>query len=404
MIEVQIERLGHQGDGIAPGPVFVTGCLPGELVPGEVEAGRMIAPRIVTPSVDRVRAPCIHAKSCGGCTLQHASDDFVAGFKKQVVETALEAQGLEASIKSIETSPSKSRRRATFSARRTKKGAIAGFHAKGSDALVDISDCQLLKPSLVDALEAAKALTICGGSRKGELKITVTDSLAGLDVSVEDVRIADRALQGELAAIANQFGLARLTWAGDLIAQMSPPIQRFGAAAVCPPPGAFLQATEHGENTLVSAVLETVSGADHVLDLFAGCGTFTLPIAKTSEVHAVESEPEMLSALDQGWRNTSGLKKVTTEARDLFRRPFLPDELKRFDAVVLDPPRAGAEAQIRELAKSDVTRVSMVSCNPISFARDARALVNAGFQMRNIVVVDQFRWSTHIEIAAKFDR
>jgi 23S rRNA (uracil1939-C5)-methyltransferase len=204
-----------------------------------------------------------------------------------------------------------------------------------------------------------------------------------------------------LAQIAYQSGVARLVWDDEVIAQEVPPTQSFGPASVCPPAGAFLQATKDGEAALLSSVQEIVGEADRIADLFAGCGTFALPLARTAEVHAVESEPDMLSALDQGWRMAKGLKKVTHEARDLFRRPLMPYELRKLDAVVIDPPRAGAEAQIAEIVKSDVPRLAYVSCNPVTFSRDAAILSEAGWTVDWVQVVDQFRWASHVELAAQ---
>ena len=182
----------------------------------------------------------------------------------------------------------------------------------------------------------------------------------------------------------------------------SPPLQRFGKALVPCPPGAFLQATRQGEAALLDAVRQIVGDAKQVVDLFAGCGTFALPLAEGAEVHAAEGSSQMTAALDAGWRRAEGLKRVTHEARDLFRRPLLPDELKRFDAAVIDPPRAGAEAQVAELAKARVPRIAFVSCNPVTFARDAKQLVQAGYHLQWVQVVDQFRWSSHVELVAAF--
>ncbi|MCC5983842.1 MAG: class I SAM-dependent RNA methyltransferase, partial [Rhodobacteraceae bacterium] len=196
--------------------------------------------------------------------------------------------------------------------------------------------------------------------------------------------------------------LARLAWEGEVIALAALPAQTFGRAQVVPPPGAFLQATEDGEATLLAAVRGAVGDAARVADLFAGCGTFTLPLAERAEVHAVEGDAAMLAALDAGWRRAAGLKRVRTETRDLFRRPLLADELACFDAVVIDPPRAGAAAQVAELARAQVPVIAAVSCNPVTFARDARVLVAAGYCLQTVQVVDQFRWSAHVELAARF--
>ena len=183
-----------------------------------------------------------------------------------------------------------------------------------------------------------------------------------------------------------------------------PPWQGMGRARVAPPPGAFLQATAEGEAALVAAVRGLVGDAARVADLFAGCGTFALPLAERAEVLAVEGEAAMLAALDAGWRKAEGLKRIRVEARDLFRRPLQPAELDRFDAVTIDPPRAGAEAQVRELAASRVPRIAMVSCNPATFARDAEILVAGGYKLGEVRPVDQFRWSGHVELAAAFRR
>ena len=198
--------------------------------------------------------------------------------------------------------------------------------------------------------------------------------------------------------------MSRLVWGDEIVAELEPPVQQMGRARVVPPPGAFLQATAHGEAALRDTVRAAVGDAARIVDLFAGCGTFTLPLAETAEVHAVEGEAAMLAALDRGWRGVPGLKRVTTEARDLFRRPLLADELARFDAAVIDPPRAGAQAQITELATSQIGVIAMVSCNPASFARDAKMLLNQGYEMGPITVVDQFRWSPHVELATRFTR
>ncbi|MDX1781657.1 MAG: class I SAM-dependent RNA methyltransferase [Thalassovita sp.] len=404
MEDIKITRLGHQGDGIAEGPVFAAMTLPGEVVRGTLEGNRLTDPRIVTPSPDRVAAPCRHYKSCGGCQLQHASDAFVADWKLDVVRQALAAQGLSAEFRPIVTSAPKTRRRASLSVRRTKKGAMAGFHARASDVIIQIPDCQLLHPDLMAAIPVAEKLATIGGSRKGELSVLVTLSETGLDIAVSGGKELDEPLRLALSAETETHKLARLAWDGEVIGQREPPVQRFGNALVSPPPGAFMQATPDGEAALLSAVREIVGNASQVADLFSGCGTFALPLAERAEVHAVEGEAEMVAALDLGWRRAEGLKKVSHEARDLFRRPLMPDELRKFDAVVIDPPRAGAEAQVKELTKSDVPTIAFVSCNPVTFARDARILTEKSYDLKWVQVVDQFRWSAHVELVACFWR
>ena len=396
-----IESLTHLGLGRASdGQSLLPRVLPGE----EVDVAQDGTVRIVTPSADRVAAPCRHFKSCGGCAMQHANDAFVARWKQDIVEKALSARGLSAEFRPIATSPAQSRRRAKLSGRRTKKGAMIGFHAKGSDALVEVPDCKLLSPTLMASFPALEALTLLACSRKGEIDLTVTETDQGPDVLVETDKDLTPQLRIELPVLANTFGLSRLEWNDEPVVTINPPVQDFGGTAVIPPPGAFLQATRHGEAALLAAVDEITTGAARIVDLFAGCGTFTLPLSKRAEVHAVEGEKAMLAALDRGWREGFQLRRVTTETRDLFRRPLEADELRRYDAAVIDPPRAGAEAQIATLAASDIKTIAMVSCNPVTFARDAQTLVGAGFVMVWVQVVDQFRWSPHTEVVAAFTR
>ncbi|WP_415922407.1 class I SAM-dependent RNA methyltransferase [Tateyamaria sp. SN6-1] len=402
MTEYTIERLGQRGDGIASGPVFVPLALPGEVVSGTRNGDMLDDVRIVTPTPDRVSPSCSHFRSCGGCQLQHASDDLVAGWKRGLVVDALRAQGVTTDVRDTLTSPDRSRIRATFSARRTKKGAMVGFHARRSDAIIPVPNCTLVHPSLKGGLPAAEALAVLGASRKGALSVTVTDSAAGLDVFVTGGKPLDGPLRVTLAEVAQQHGLARLTWDDEVVAMVHPPVQQMGTAQVVPPPGAFLQATRHGQDVLTDVVKSIVGDAARVTDLFAGCGTFALPLAAKAEVHAVEGDAAMIAALDRGWREAPNLKRITSETRDLFRRPLMPDELTKTDAVVIDPPRAGAAAQIAELAQARPPVIAHVSCNPATFARDAATLVTAGYSLDFVQPVDQFRWSTHVELVGAF--
>lgn len=404
-MNLTIERLGHLGDGIAQGPegvVFVPGMLPGEEVTGDLQGGQLLNPRIITPSASRVRPPCAHAKTCGGCLMQHAADPLVTDWKLGIVEGALAGQGLTTHFRPIITSPPRSRRRATLAARRTKSGVLLGFHARASDMLVAVPGCQLLHSDLIATFPAIEALVKIAGSRSTELAVTVTRSLEGADVVIKGGKPLDQHQQLDLARLTEAHGIARLTWEGETIALRTQPMQRFGRAMVAPPPGAFLQATAEGESALLQAVSLAVGPAKRIVDLFAGVGTFTLPLAERCEVHAVEAEAAMLQALDKGARGAEGLRRVTVETRDLYRRPLEPDEFKGIDAVVIDPPRAGAEAQTARLAASNVPIIAAVSCNPITFARDARVLVQAGYSLDWVQVIDQFRWSAHVELVARF--
>lgn len=404
MVELTIKRLGHHGDGIAASdtgtPIFVPLTLPGEVISGDISGDRIAAPSVITPSSDRVKAPCPHYKSCGGCSLMHASDAFVAQWKASVITTALQAHNLPTPLREIVTSSPKSRRRATLSGTRTKKGAMIGFHARKSDTIVPIRECFLLEPALLATIPTLEQITRLGATRSATISLSVTLTETGVDLLVTGAKDLDGPLRSALPQFRNTF--ARLTWGDEPVYTNEVPHLTLGTARVTPPPGAFLQATKDGEAALQAAVKEATEGAKIIADLFCGVGTFALPLATKTPVHAVEAAQDLLDALDHSTRHTTGLKPITTERRDLFRRPLLPDELKKFDAVVIDPPRAGAEAQIIEIAKAKVPVVAAISCNPVTFARDAAILTNAGYTLDWIQPIDQFRWSPHVELAARF--
>ncbi|MEL6999938.1 MAG: methyltransferase [Pseudomonadota bacterium] len=403
--QAEIETLGAQGDGVTADGVFVPRSLPGEIVRITPSGHRAVLSEIVQAAPDRITPACAHFGICGGCAVQHASDGLVAGWKQALVRRALAARGIEdVEIRPIATSPPRTRRRATFTARRTKKGALIGFHAASSDQIVPITACQVVDPTLLTLTSGLNELVVVGASRKGELRVTVTTSDAGLDVAVTGGKPVEGPLYGHLVAIAATSDLARLSWDGEPVVVRRPPWQPMGRARVVPPPGGFLQATAHGEATLVDCVREAVGDAKMVADLFCGSGTFALVLAEQAEVLAVEAEAAALEALDAGWRHANELKRVETEVRDLYHRPLLDRQFKGLEAVVIDPPRQGARSQIEQLAKSDVPRIAAVSCNPATFARDARILLDGGYGLDWVQPVDQFRWSPHIELAAQFTR
>ncbi len=404
-----IERLGHLGHGVTSGPdgtLFVAGVLPGEVVEGTPVGDRLEDVRIVTPSAGRIKPPCPHARACGGCQMQHASDSFVEGWKADIVRTALAAQGLPTGAVNsrVYTSPPRSRRRATLSVRKTKGGALAGFHQRGTDVIIPVPDCILLHPELVDLGPALQAIAQLGGSRSQALGITVTRSLTGPDVQVEGGKDLDPAQRMDLARLAEKFALARLTWGDETVALRAVPEQSFAGQRVQMPPAAFLQATEAGEAALQALVKKALGTQIRVADLFAGLGTFTFPTAAQAEVAAYEGDVAMVAALDKAARGATGLKRISAEKRDLFRRPLEPDEMRGLTGVVIDPPRAGAEAQAERLAAGPVPVIAMVSCNPASFARDVRILVAGGYVLDWVQVVDQFRWSHHVEVVARLFR
>ena len=396
-----IEGLTHLGLGkVDDGRTLLPRVLPGE----EIEVTQDGTVRIITPSPDRVTAPCRHFKTCGGCAMQHATDDFVADWKMDIVQRALSAQRIKTTFRNVLTSPPQSRRRAKIAGKRTKGGAMLGFHAKGTHNLVATPNCQLLTQGIMAAFPILEKLVVIAASRKAEIALTVTETAAGLDVYVDTEMTLTPELRQTLAVFAQENGIARLVWPTEPVVTMNPPEQFFGTTRVTPPAGAFLQATKHGEASLLAAVEEITAQANRIVDLFSGCGTFALPLSARAEIHAVEGDSNMVAALDRGWRGGRNLKRITSETRDLYRRALEPDELLKFDAAVIDPPRAGAEAQIATLAVSAINIIGMVSCNPVTFARDALSLEKAGFTLNWVQVVDQFRWSPHVEMVGNFTR
>jgi 23S rRNA (uracil1939-C5)-methyltransferase len=348
---------------------------------------------------------CRHFGICGGCATQDLAPAANRALKRDLVVSALARQGFaNASVEDVVEVPPHTRRRATFKAMKRGGETQIGFHAARSHEIVDMHECLVLTPRLFVLVAGLRTMMGALLRDTEQADIEVTDTDAGFDVALHWQRKPDTALNAELARWAAQLKLARVTGRNGILVELAAPTVRFGDAPVKLPPGAFLQPTREGEALLQSRVLAAVKGAKRVADLFAGCGTFALVLAKQARVHAVEREGAMLDALAAGARATQGLKPLTTEKRDLFKLPVTPPELAEFDAVVLDPPRAGAAAQVAELAQSRVRRIAYVSCDPASFARDARVLVERGYAMGAITPVDQFLWSSHIELVAAFAR
>ncbi len=399
-----ISHVGHRGDGVADGR-FVPFSLPGEVVEVEGEAERALPVRIVTPSPDRVAPPCPHFGTCGGCALQHWASAPYLDWKRDLVATALRQHGLAAEIAPTIDAHGEGRRRVTFHARRgTGPRLEVGFAAARSHAIIAIDACPLLAPSLDIALPAARLVARALEGVGKPLDIQVTAAAQGLDVELRGAgRLAERDRLALIAA-ANAAGLVRLTNHGDLVMQREPPAIIIDGVRVPLPPGAFLQATEAGEHALARLVVDGVGKAKSVADLFCGVGPFALRLARTAKVLAADSDARAVEALGAATRTASGLKPIRAEARDLFRRPYLARDLKGLDAVVFDPPRAGAEAQVTAMAKADIGRIVAVSCNPGTFARDAAILVAAGWRLGTVTPVDQFRWSAHVELVATFSR
>lgn len=399
-----IDRLGHLGDGLTEDGLRAYRTLPGEIVDAEPVGKTLERIKIVEPSDNRIKAECRHYSSCGGCAVQHATPSFIADWKLENVKRALEAQGIDFPVQLGFVAEPSTRRRAKLTGTRTKSGAIVGFHARAAETLVDVPDCRLLTPAMLSVLPFLREITKLGASRKSTIELHMTEVSNGLDLTVKHAKTLSPSEQSMVGCQAAEYRLLRLHWNDDLVFQDSAPLVAIDDCAVPMPPEAFLQASESAQRYMISYVLRHACEVTAVMDLFSGLGTFSLPLSKLADVVAVEGDAALLSALNAGWRAGAGLRPLKTLQRDLFRSPMVGDDFYGIDLVVIDPPRAGAELQSVELAKSNVRRVVSISCNPQSFARDARILLDGGFICRDIEMIDQFKWSPHIELVAYFDR
>ena len=406
-----IDRLAHRGDGVADtpdGPVFVPYTLPGETVEAERVPGhpdRRHLLRVETPSPERIEPVCPHFGVCGGCAIQHWTEALYREWKRDLVVTALRQAGLDVPVGELIDAHGEGRRRAVFHARRSGRDVLeVGFAALRAHHIVGIDRCPVLARSLDGAIKAAWAVAEALAAEGKPLDIQVTASEAGIDMDVRGSGPLNAARMSALAKIADTHRLARLTRHGELIAQRATPTVTMGKARIALPPGSFLQATAAGEQTLAELVCGHVDKAKIVADLFCGLGPFALRLAERARVTAFDADAGAVAALKAATAATQGLKPIEAEARDLFRRPLVGPELKRVDAVVFDPPRQGAEAQSRELAKSAVPLVIAVSCNAATFARDVKILTEGGYKLTGVTPVDQFKYSAHVEIVARLSR
>ncbi len=405
--EVLIREVGAQGDGVDASGLFVSLTLPGERVRARCVEGRGDLEEVLEASPERVPAPCPHYGVCGGCALQHWAEAPYRLWKVERVRQTLARARLEAPIELASAAQPGSRRRLALHARRRGREVALGFKARRAWTVTPISACLVAEPALVAALPALSALAapfLVSPKSAPTLHLTLTET--GIDCDVTGVErpgpTADA--RSQIAEIAARADLARVSLAGEILYQARPAVVRFGAARVEMPPGAFLQATAGAEAAMVRLACDWSRGADRVADLYCGLGAFSFGLAAEASVLAAEVSSAAVAALARAQGSSAGLKPISAQARDLDRRPILAEELKGFDAVVFDPPRAGAAAQSAQLAKSHAARLIAVSCNPATFARDARTLVEGGYRLERVAVVDQFLWSPHIELMALFER
>jgi 23S rRNA (uracil1939-C5)-methyltransferase len=402
--ELTITTMGAKGDGVARHEgraIHVPYTLAGERIVATVDGERGELNDVLLPSPDRIAPICRYFGTCGGCALQHWAPEPYAMWKRGLLGHALLQQGIETVIKPLIDAHRTGRRRAVFHARKKDGRAEAGFMARGTHDLIAIERCPILVPALAGAPALATRLAqIIDTDKPLDIHMTATES--GIDCDIRGLGVPSDRQRRRLVENFAGFDLARLSVHGALIAIRNEPVLRIGRANVVLPSGAFLQATAEGEAALTSIAAEMVGNAKKIADLFCGIGPFSLRLAEKASVTAFDSDESAVAALRSA--RAEGLKPIKASVRDLFRVPLVPAELNGYDAVLLDPPRAGARAQMAELARSDVPRVISVSCDVQSFARDAKILIEAGYVCERVVPVDQFAYSAHLEMVGLFTK
>lgn len=407
---VAIEAMAAQGHGTARirgEKIFVPFTLPGERVRIELNGKKANAVQIENPSPERIAPVCRHFGACGGCTLQHWAASAYEKWKLGLITSALSRAGIEAEIEPLKTYPISSRRRATFSARSGRGAIELGYNTARTHALIDLQECPILLPKITSALPHLKEAMAAAMPSRSEAKIAVTAAENGLDCAIEGPSLPPTAL-APLAKHLRAAGFIRMSWNRELALLEAAPFVICGGVKAPFGPNVFLQAVEACEREMADWVLNALSHAKAVsgpmCDLFAGLGAFTFPAARLAPVTAYEENPDAAAALASAARQARCIKTVTAIRRDLFRNPLGPLEVNKFRAVIMDPPREGAEAQARALAASKVTAIATLSCNPATFARDAAILTASGFKLTRLAAFDQFQFSAHVEIAALFER
>jgi 23S rRNA (uracil1939-C5)-methyltransferase len=361
--------------------------------------------RVDTPSPDRIDAFCPHFGICGGCAIQHWREPPYRAWKRDLVVTALAHAGIETNVGDLIDAHGDGRRRAVFHARRGNHDIVeVGFSALRAHTIVPIDRCPVLAPGMDGAIGAAWKIAEALKPQGKPLDIQITATDSGLDIDVRGSGPLNTNRTASLARIAGTGRIARITRHGEMVTQTRPPVIAMGRAQVTLPPGSFLQATALGEETLARLVADHAGKAKTITDLFCGVGPFALRLAERARVTACDSDGGAISALERAVTTAAGLKPIEVLRRDLFRSPMVAQELNRFDAAVFDPPRQGAETQARELAKSKTAIVIAVSCNAATFARDAKLLVDGGYRLDAVTPVDQFKYTAHVEIVARFSR
>jgi 23S rRNA (uracil1939-C5)-methyltransferase len=417
-VELVTTAMGGKGDAVAAWQgkrVFVPFALPGERVRAAlcpIAGGDLAATEIevVAASPERISPACRHFGTCGGCALQHWAEAPYRGWKIDLVRQALRHRALDLPERlECVFVPGATRRRAEFAALKRGGSVQLGFHARGSDAIVDQHECPILVPALAQLVPPLRQALRDVLRENESADVLATETVTGVDLLISADEAPNAMRRAALAQFAAENTIARIGWQAkrglpEPIVLLRPPQMRFGPATVDLPMPSFLQPSAEGEAALKAAMLAMIGKPKRIAELYAGCGTFTFDLARIGAVHAVEGSKPALAALDQAAKRAQLGHRITTEARDLEHAPLTLQELKTYDAVVFDPPRAGAKAQSEMLAKARVKRIVGVSCNPATFARDARTLVDGGYDLAAITIVDQFIWSPHVELVAEFGR
>ena len=412
-ITLEITELAGLGDGVGylqDKKVFVPYTVPGDKVSATIykhtkQQAFASLGQVIVPGSQRVTPVCRHFYHCGGCRLQHVNSDAYQVFKQQMLTYAVSRAGYDPAVVVTPVMVgAKARRRAVFKVHQKQ----VGYYEPKSHKLVAISECPILVPEL-EAL-IASLNTFLQHFSKPQLieEIALFQSDSGVDmVFTSNIEVWDATTYEQVTGFSQQNDIARVSYRYK--SEVFPVIQRrsvqmqAGEVSIDLPPGAFQQATKAGQEAITAEILQGIKGASKVIDLYAGCGTYTFPIAAFAKVHAVEGSQEMVSAINQtaGRQHISG---VCAEMRDLVKQPVPAKTLKSYDAIVINPPRNGAGAQVEEIAKSGVKRMVMVSCNPVTFSEDAKLLKAAGYALKRAVPIDQFVWSSHLELVAVFEK
>ena len=405
---LNIDRVGHRGDGIADsanGAVYVPYALTGERVRVSGNSAKRSLVSIENPSPDRAIAFCRHFGKCGGCQMQHFEHSAYLAWKQNILKTTLENAGIDIELELIRHYPRSSRRRAVLTGIKTQSGVLLGFSGRASNTIIELAECPVLLPKLEALLPQVQALCHIFAPRKGVIKATIVSCSNGVDLALNNgQKVDDKDIRRAIGHEAMQ-GFIRLSLNGEIILEKERPVLRVGKAFVTPPPEGFVQACSAAENDMAELVQNHLKSCKKIVDLFCGFGPFALRLAENSEVIASESNDAALKALDRAWRETGGtLKKLTTDKRDLYRRPFNVQELKYIDGALFDPPRAGAELQSQQLAKSNVKKIAAISCNPATLARDLNILIEGGFKLISVTPIDQFSYTPHLEAVALLQR